>query len=118
MTDEKKLLILQRALEQLQEEDPSKPSKPSREVYESLSRVCGTSADDLEDLWDNKDFKEEEKVIMIACVGLTFLKDKPSCKMSLKINPSIDDQKSIWPEDRSLGLLGSHHSLFCPRCYV
>ena len=62
MTDEKKLLILKRALEQLQEEDPSKPSNPTKEVYESLSRICGTRADDLEDLWDNRDFKEEAKV--------------------------------------------------------
>ena len=62
MTDEKKLLILQRALEQLQEENPSKPSNPTKEVYESLSVICGTRAEDLEDLWDNRDFKEEAKV--------------------------------------------------------
>ena len=61
MTDEKKLLILKCALEELQKEDPSIKS-PSKEVFEAMNRVCGTSVDDLEDLWDNKDFKEEAKV--------------------------------------------------------
>ena len=71
----KKLLILKRALEQLQEEDPSKPSNPTEEVYESLSRICGTRADDLEDLWDNRDFKEEAKVNIgrSACTVPTYI---------------------------------------------
>ena len=61
MTDEKKLLILKCALEELKKEDPAIKS-PSKEVFEAMNRVCGTSVDDLEDLWDNRDFKEEAKV--------------------------------------------------------
>ena len=107
MTDEKKLLILKCALEELKKEDPAIKS-PSKEVFEAMNRVCGTSVDDLEDLWDNRDFKEEAKVPRTdypnGPAGRTVQR---SLIHFFKINPSIDNQKSSWPEERNLGLLGT-----------